>query len=114
MKGYECIFVRGPYTYVQTRHGNRGRLDLIKKVVSISEGSVFQIKRSQQLSLCIVKLVKLLPVHRFIVDIFSYSGPSGILGSCEKQNTAKQNTAYANASGVRIVTLSISSHKQTQ
>ena len=35
-----------------------------------------------------VELVKLLPVHRYSVDIFSYSGPSGILGSDRKQNTA--------------------------
>ena len=40
---------------------------------------------------------------------FSYSGPSGILGSDGKQNTAK-----AGARGVRIVALSISSHEQTQ
>ena len=32
-------------------------------------------------------LVKLLPVHRNSVDIYSYSGPSGVLGSNE--NTAK-------------------------
>ena len=36
-----------------------------------------------------VKLVKLPPpVHRYSVDIFSYSGPSGILGSDGRQNTA--------------------------
>ena len=34
-----------------------------------------------------VELVKLLPMHRYSVDIFSYSGPSGILGSDRKQNT---------------------------
>ena len=38
-----------------------------------------------------------------------YAGPSGILGS-----DRKQNTAYAGARGVRIVALSISSHEQTQ
>ena len=32
------------------------------------------------LFLCGVKLVKLLPVHRYSVDFFSYYGPSGILG----------------------------------
>ena len=32
-------------------------------------------------------LVKLLHVHRHSVDFFSYSGPSGILGSDGKQNT---------------------------
>ena len=31
-------------------------------------------------------LVKFLPVHPYSVDIFSYSGPSGILGSGGKQN----------------------------
>ena len=55
-----------------------------------------------------MELVKLLPVHPYSVDIFSYSGPSGILGS-----GGKQNTAQAGASAVRIVTLSISSHEQT-
>ena len=45
------------------------------------------IQRSQQLSLCRVELVKLLPVYQYSVDIFSYSGPSGILGSGGKQNT---------------------------
>ena len=55
---------------------------------TISEGSVFQIVlRLQQLSLCRVELVKRLPVHRYSVDIFSYSDPSGILGSEGKQNT---------------------------
>ena len=49
---------------------------------------------SQELSLCRVELVKLLPVHRYSVDIFSYPGPSGILGS-----DGKQNTAYAGARG---------------
>ena len=34
----------------------------------------------------LVELVKLLPVHQYSVDIFSYSGPSGILGSDVKQN----------------------------
>ena len=28
-----------------------------------------------------LELVKLLPIHRYSVDIFSYSCPSGILGS---------------------------------
>ena len=32
--------------------------------------------------------VKLLPVHQYSVDIFSYSGPLRILGSEGKQNTA--------------------------
>ena len=35
-----------------------------------------------------VELVKLLSVHRYSVDIFSYSGPSLILGSDGKQITA--------------------------
>ena len=41
-----------------------------------------------------MELVKLLPVHRYNVDIFSYSGPLGILGA-----DGKQNTASAGASG---------------
>ena len=55
----------------------------------------------QQLSLCHVELVKLLTVHRYSVNIFPYSGPSGKLGSGEKQDTAW---------GIRIVALPISSH----
>ena len=35
-----------------------------------------------------VEFVKLPPVHRYSVDIFSHSGPSGINGSDAKQNTA--------------------------
>ena len=31
---------------------------------------------------------KLLPVHQYSVDIFSYSGSSGKIGSDGKQNTA--------------------------
>ena len=45
----------------------------------------------------------------YSVDIFSYSGPSGILGSDDKQNTA-----YVGARGARIVAFSISSHEQAQ
>ena len=56
-----------------------------------------------------MELVKLLPVHRYSFDIFSYSGPTGILGS-----DGKQNTATVGARGVRIVALSSSSHEQTQ
>ena len=52
-----------------------------------------------------MELVKLLPVHRYSVD----SGPSGILGS-----DGKQNTAYAGGRGLSFVALSISSHEQTQ
>ena len=47
-----------------------------------------------------MELVKLLPVHRYSVVFYSYSGPSGILGS-----RGKQNTAQASARGVRIVAL---------
>ena len=37
-----------------------------------------------------LELVKLLPVHRYSVDIFfSYSGPLGLWGSDGKQNTAE-------------------------
>ena len=54
-----------------------------------------------------MELVKLLPMHRYSVDIFSYSGHSAILGSDRKQNTA------SGARGMRIVAFSISSHEQT-
>ena len=39
-------------------------------------------------------VLKLLSVHRYSVDVFSYSGPTGILGSDRKQNTteASKNT----------------------
>ena len=37
------------------------------------------------LSLC--SFNQLLPLHQYSVDIFSYSGPSDILGSDGKQNT---------------------------
>ena len=30
---------------------------------------------------------ELFPVHRYSVDIFAYSGPSGMLGADRKQNT---------------------------
>ena len=40
------------------------------------------------MSVCRMDLVILLPVHRYSVDFFSYSGPSGILGSDGKQNIA--------------------------
>ena len=47
------------------------------------------------------------------IDIFSYSGPSGTLGSCrylaESRTPLKQVLG-----GVRIVALSISSHEQSQ
>ena len=63
---------------------------------------------SQQLSFSVV-LVKALRVHQYSVDIFSYSGSSGILGSDRKQNTPS-----AGARGVQIVAFFISSHEQTQ
>ena len=47
------------------------------------------ILRSQQLSMSCEELVKLFPVHRYCVDIFfTFAGPSGILCSDAKQNTA--------------------------
>ena len=49
------------------------------------------------------------PVHRYSVD-FLYSGPSGVLGSDGKQNTAFKPML----GGLRIVALFISSHEQTQ
>ena len=50
-----------------------------------------------------------LPVHRYSVDIFSYSGPSGILGSAKSKILFKPVLG-----GVRIGALSISSHEQTK
>ena len=52
---------------------------------------------------------KTAPVHRYSVDMFSYSGPSGILGSGRRQSTAQ-----AVPGGVKIVGLSIISYEQTQ
>ena len=45
-------------------------------------------QRLQQLSLCHVELVKLLPSIVIVLIFFSYSGPLGISGSDGKQNTA--------------------------
>ena len=64
------------------------------------------------MSLCRMELVKLLPVHRYSVDIFSYSGPSGILSSGRNQNTPLAGVRGGGGGG--IVVLSISSHEQTQ
>ena len=57
-----------------------------------------------------MELVKLLPVHKYSVDIFSYSGPLGILDSGGKQNT----TFKPVLGGMRIIALSIGSRYQTQ
>ena len=56
-----------------------------------------------------MELVKRLPVHPYSVGIFSYSGPSGILGSDRKQIPLKSMLG-----GVGIVALSIRSQEQTQ
>ena len=49
----------------------------------------FQDNRGRYCCHCFcVELVKRLTVHLYSVDIFSYSGPSGILGSGGKQNIA--------------------------
>ena len=60
-----------------------------------------------------MELVKLLPVHGYSVDLFSYSGPSGILSSDGEQNVCKIGLKPV-LLGVRIVALSISSHEQPQ
>ena len=44
------------------------------------------IKRLQQLSLCLVELVKLSPVYRYSVDILTYSGLSGIFKQDSLEN----------------------------
>ena len=56
-----------------------------------------------------MELVKLLPVHHYSVGIFSYSGPSGILGSVRNRIPLKLVPR-----GMIIVVLSIRSHEQTQ
>ena len=60
-----------------------------------------------------MELEKLLPVHRYrsrsSVDIFSYSGPSGILGPDGNRMQLKLMLG-----GVRSVALTISSHEQTK
>ena len=56
-----------------------------------------------------VKLVKLHPVHRYSVDIFTYSGPSGILGFDKSRIPLKPMLG-----GVRILALPISSQEQTE
>ena len=55
-------------------------------------------------------MVKLLPLHRYSVDIFSYSGPSRIPGSGGKQNILLRKVLE----GASIVALSVTSHEQTQ
>ena len=56
-----------------------------------------------------MELVELLLAHQYSVGIFSYSGPSGILGS-----EGKQNTVFAGARGMKIITVSISSNEKAQ
>ena len=52
------------------------------------KGPISRLFRGRNRCRCFfVELVKLLPVHRYNVDISSYSGPSGILGSDGKPNT---------------------------
>ena len=63
-----------------------------------------------------MKLVKPLPVHPYSIDIFSYSGPSEILGSDGKQKVLTESRIPHKLvlGGMRIVTISVSSHEQTQ
>ena len=56
-----------------------------------------------------MEFVKLLPVHRYVVDIFSYSGPSEYWVLMESRIPLKPVLG-----GVRIVEHFISSHEQTQ
>ena len=56
-----------------------------------------------------MELVKLLPVHGYSVDAFSYSGPLGIWVMAESRIQLKPVLE-----GVRIVALSIRSHEQAQ
>ena len=66
---------------------NRVCCFLILFVLSISEGSVFsRLFRGRNSCRCFcVEFVKLLPVHRYSVDIFPHSGLSGIWGSVESR-----------------------------
>ena len=60
----------------------------------------------QRLSLFLCGVGKTSPRTLYSVDVFfSYSGPSGILGSDRKQKTAQ-----VGARGMRFVALSINSH----
>ena len=56
-----------------------------------------------------LRFVQIFDTKSYSVDIFSYSGPSGILGSDGKQEPIKLVLGV-----VRIVAISISSHEQTQ
>ena len=63
------------------------RLLLLSLTAMIQRNKCSRLFRSQQLLLCRMEMVKILPLHQYSVDIFSYSGPSVILGSDGKQNT---------------------------
>ena len=68
-----------------------------------------KILRSQQLSLCCAEKVKLLPFHRYSVDIFSYIDHQEYWVLMESRILLKPVLW-----GVRIVVVSISSHEQAQ
>ena len=51
-----------------------------------------------------MELIKLLPVHQYSVDIFIFSGPSGILGSDGMQNTYYTAQTGAGAWGCYYLT----------
>ena len=57
-----------------------------------------------------MELVKLLPVHRYSVDIFSYSGLSGLFMVLTESRIPLKPVL----GGVRINAFSINSHEQTQ
>ena len=56
-----------------------------------------------------MELVKVLLVHRYSVDIVSYSGPSGTLGSDVESRIPLKPVL----GGMRIVAFPINSHEQT-
>ena len=58
-------------------------------MISVSEGSVLsRLFKGRSSCICFcVELVKLLAMHPYSVDIFSYYGPSGILGSDRKHKS---------------------------
>ena len=66
------------------------------------------IKRPQQLSLCRVAALKSIPIHRYSVVIFTFSGPLGLLDSTRLfENRAALNPGLG---GVRDFASAIISH----
>ena len=87
LKTTEPVYGDEGYQYCLCHEQRRQRACL--KAVSVEPWSFSRLFRGRKRCRCFrVELVKLLSLHRYSVDIFSYSGPSGILGSDRKENTA--------------------------